>query len=251
MDRQQNREIVVPSPSGEDAVVPIGPRTSGRRLSRAIARLAIPGIAICLVLPSGLMQMLGFGEQASCCCLVDLEPGPSGEPSGARPQPFPLADLSPDGHELKSAFNADRDVVKVLLIVSPTCPMCRSGAQLVEDKALDQIGGDKLRIYVVWTKKLLMDSRAAAAQAASLVPDRRARHFWDATGYLGKQYGKTLDLPGGRRFAWDVYFIFDRKTAWTDSPPAPAFWMHQLGGHKPELRLDGARFREAIVQRLQ
>jgi hypothetical protein len=167
-----------------------------------------------------------------------------------RREPAALTDLSNDGRELKAAFNAERGVTKVLLIVSPTCPMCRSGAQLVEEKALTQIGSDKLKVYVVWTKKLYMDNRGAAVKATSLVPDRRARHFWDPTGYLGKQYGKTLELPGGRRFAWDVYLIFDSKTSWTDGPPMPGFWMHQLGGLKPEIRLDGTRFREAIVQRL-
>ena len=128
--------------------------------------------------------------------------------------------------------------------------MCRSGAQLVEDQVLARIGGDKLKVFVVWTKKLYLDNRNAAVKAMPLVPDRRARHFWDPTGYLGKQYGKTLDLPGGRRFAWDVYLIFDSKASWTDAPPAPIFWMHQLGGQKPESRLDGGRFREAIVKLL-
>jgi hypothetical protein len=164
--------------------------------------------------------------------------------------PDSLTELSRDGRELKSAFNADRSAVKVLLIVSPTCPMCRHGAQLIEDQVLAQVGGDKLTAYVVWTKKLYGDNREAAHKAVSLVPDRRARHFWDPSGYLGREYGKSLELPGGRRFAWDVYMIFDSKAAWTDAPPAPAFWMHQLGGHKPELRLDGPRFREQILRRL-
>ena len=171
--------------------------------------------------------------------------------ASTRHESAPLTDLSKDGHELKAAFNADRGAAKILFIVSPTCPMCRSGAQLIEDRVLAQLGGDKPKVYVVWTKKLFGDNRDAAANAESLVPDGRARHFWDPTGYLGKQYGKTLELPGGRRFAWDVYMIFDPKVAWTEAPPLPTFWMHQLGGQKPELRLDAARFREAVVQRLK
>jgi hypothetical protein len=186
----------------------------------------------------------------SCVAQVATPSARAREDASPRQKPAALTDLSRDGRELKAAFNADQGAAKILLIVSPTCPMCRSGAQVIEDSVLAQLGGDRPKVYVVWTKKLFGDNRDAASNAASLVPDRRARHFWDPTGYLGKQYGKTLELPGGRRFAWDVYLIFDPKVSWTDAPPVPAFWMHQLGGQKPELRLDGARFREAVVQRL-
>jgi hypothetical protein len=185
-----------------------------------------------------------------CCWSTSAEAGSHGGQSLGAQSTVTLTDLSTDGRELKAAFNADRGATKVLLIVSPTCPMCRSGAQLVEDQALARIASDKLEVYVVWTKKLRLDNREAAVKATSLVTDRRAHHFWDPSGYLGKQYGKTLDLPGGRRFAWDVYLIFDAKASWAETPPAPSYWMHQLGGLKPEIRLDGPRFREAIVQRL-
>jgi len=241
----------------------------GRR--RAILWLATAAIAGFL-LGNGFTAILSLADRTACCRLMESAPGSEVDPpldgrsdrtaqvagpnagqpekSVTREDPSALTAVSSDGRELKAAFNADRGTVKVLLIVSPTCPMCRSGAQLVEEQALARIGGDKLKVYVVWTKKLYADNRDAAAKAVSLVPDRRARHFWDPSGYLGKQYGKTLDLPGGRRFAWDVYLIFEPKASWTDVPPAPSFWMHQLGGQKPESRLDGGRFREAIVKLL-
>jgi hypothetical protein len=82
------------------------------------------------------------------------------------------------------------------------------------------------------------------------VPDQRARHFWDGKNQIPKLYGKTLDLPGGRTFAWDIYFVFNPGIVWADTPPAPDFWMHQLGGSRPENRLDGEKFRAAIVERL-
>jgi hypothetical protein len=262
MNPPTNDEVSVECASRNKTVQSVGRDSEGRRAARrAIVWLASAAIA-------GFLLPRGF----ACCRQMESAEGsdvdpPSGarsegseqsagpntvQPGGSatRGEPVALTDLSRDGRELKAAFNADRDAVKVLLIVSPTCPMCRSGAQLVQDQALARIGGHKPKVYVVWTKKLYADNRDAATKAVSLVPDRRARHFWDPSGYLGKQYGKTLDLPGGRRFAWDVYLIFDPKASWTDAPPAPSFWMHQLGGQKPESRLDGARFRDAIVQRL-
>ena len=58
------------------------------------------------------------------------------------------------------------------------------------------------------------------------------------TSFLGrrwvarKEYGKIISLPQNKKFAWDVYFIFGRQAKWTNSPPKPDFWMHQLGGPK-------------------
>jgi len=161
-----------------------------------------------------------------------------------------LTVLSNDAHELKEAFNADKGTVRVILIVSPRCPMCRAGAIEVQQKALAQIDSDKLKVDVVWIPRFPFDSRAAAQQAMELVPDKRAWHFWDASGHLGKEYGRIIKLPGKRDFAWDVYFVFDPKAEWADTPPTPDFWMHQLGGTEPENRLDGDKFRDAIVRRL-
>jgi hypothetical protein len=158
--------------------------------------------------------------------------------------------LSENFQELKDAFNSDKNSVKVLLIVSPRCPMCRMGASVVQKQALDPIQIDKVKVFVVWIKRFFGDSRDAAQEATALVPDRRARHFWDGSGQLSKRYAKIVELPGKRDFAWDVYFVFGPKAEWTDNPPAPDFWMHQLGGRDTGNLLDGGKFREAIVKQL-
>ena len=162
-----------------------------------------------------------------------------------------LTVLSSDLHELKEAFNADQGSTRVLLIVSPRCPACRRGAEIVEKQALSQIKSDHLKVYVVWIRRFpLGDSRDAAQEATRLVPDGRSLHFWDGPGRLGQAYGKVVDLPHKKKFAWDVYFVFDAKAKWGDAPPKPDFWMHQLGGPDTGNMLDGGKFREAILQRL-
>jgi hypothetical protein len=83
-----------------------------------------------------------------------------------------------------------------------------------------------------------------------LVSDKRALHFWDGSGWLGKHYGKALDLPGNRPFAWDVYFVFDSQARWAEEPPVPREWMHQLGG-LDQRRLDGDKLREAVRNLMQ
>ena len=78
-----------------------------------------------------------------------------------------------------------------------------------------------------------------------MVCDKRALHFWDGTGWLGKHYGKVLKLPGNRKFAWDVYFVFDSRVKWEEEPPVPSEWMHQLGG-SDERKLDGDKLGKIV-----
>jgi hypothetical protein len=48
--------------------------------------------------------------------------------------------------------------------------------------------------------------------------------------------------------AWDVYFVFGPEARWDDQPPAPTYWMHQLGRAAPEdLRLDGDQLARVVV----
>ena len=157
---------------------------------------------------------------------------PAEETKGAAAEkPAALTVLSDDARELKQAFNADEGVVRVLLIVSPRCPMCRSGAAMVE-RALSRIQTGQLKVYVVWIHRLYRDDREAAQEAAALVADKRARHFWDGGGSLGKEYGKIISLPQNKKFAWDVYFIFGRQAKWTNAPPNPTSGCISSAGRK-------------------
>ena len=118
------------------------------------------------------------------------------------------------------------------------------------ERALSRIQTGQLKVYVVWIHRLYRDDREAAQEATALVADKRARHFWDGGGSLGKEYGKIVSLPQNKKFAWDVYFIFGRQAKWTNAPPKPDFWMHQLGGPETGNMLDGEKFRQEIVRRL-
>ena len=86
-----------------------------------------------------------------------------------------------------------------------------------------------------------------AAEAASLMPDRRARHFWDGDRFAGRRF-QTLehgeDSIRGSAEAWDVWLLFDSSARWPagGEPPRPTWWEHQLQGLPPERRLDAVRF---------
>ncbi len=104
-------------------------------------------------------------------------------------------------------------------------------------------------MFVVWTPRYPGDNRAKAEAATKLVSDSRTSHFWDGKRYLGKEFGQILTLPGKRKFAWDVYLVFDARAKWKKTPPEPAEWMHQLGGD--ERRLDGEKLREVVAALLK
>ena len=121
----------------------------------------------------------------------------------------------------------------------------------MDAQALSKIKSEHLKVYVVWIRRFpLRDTRDAAQEATHLVPDERSRHFWDGAGRLGQAYAKVVELPHQKKFAWDVYFVFDAKAKWGDAPPKPDFWMHQLGGPETGNMLDGEKFRQEIVHRL-
>jgi hypothetical protein len=120
----------------------------------------------------------------------------------------------------------------------------------VQETVLDKVESGKLRVFVVWTPRYLADNRAKAVTATKLVADKRATHFWDGTGWLGKYYGKALELPKKRTFAWDVYFVFDTDATWGDEPPKPSDWMHQLGGADGR-QLDADKLRDIVRKRLK
>ena len=131
--------------------------------------------------------------------------------------------------------------------------MCQNGAREVQQKVLETIESDNLRVFVVWTPRYKGDSRAKAVTATKIITDKRARQFWDAGGYIGARYAQTLKLPRNARFAWDVYFVFDSQAQLKDKPPLPDKWMHQLSRSQEwkESRLDGDTFRKYVADLLE
>jgi len=113
---------------------------------------------------------------------------------------------------------------------------------------LSKIPDPHLRAYVVWFPVLRSGGwEAAAKDQGERVPDSRARRYYDADAGVGKLYGSLLHLPRGLP-AWDVYMVFGSQARWEAQPPAPVYWMHQLGLAAPsELRLDGNRLARVVT----
>ena len=143
----------------------------------------------------------------------------------------------------------------MILLLAPSCPICREGAAKVQKEILDKIDDPKLRIFVVWLPVFQAGSRDWAADSADLIPDKRATHLWDPDKKLGLRYGKILNLSArdGKKspLAWDTYLLFGGDSKWKGSPPKPAEWMwrHPLG--RKDGRFDAAKLLELVKDKLR
>lgn len=119
--------------------------------------------------------------------------------------------------------------------------MCLRGASEIQNRALEQVKSQDVRVYAVYLPILRGDREESVPDAMKRLPDTRVSFYWDGDGRLAQDYSRVLQLPAGQP-AWDVYPAFNRDAEWKGEPPAPDYWMHQLGGQPPERRLDGDRF---------
>lgn len=115
------------------------------------------------------------------------------------------------------------------------------GARAVLKSVVEEFPTADISISIVWIQMPgFSDNPQSAIKIAQTIKDPRVRHFYDpqATHLAGKAFAKNL-LTEGRGPAWDIYFFYDKGLEWTDLPPSPSEWMHQLGGGR---RADAARF---------
>ena len=103
---------------------------------------------------------------------------------------------------------------------------------------MEKDGSTDVAVYVVWSSQVGRERNVG--EAAEVIPDRRALHYWDGEQVVGKAFQPILGTPDA---AWDVWMLFDTDVRWKgDSPPRPAWWEHQLRGMPDELLLDSERF---------
>ena len=134
-----------------------------------------------------------------------------------------------DSETLPAAFDAAASSVKLLLLVSPTCPICLDGVAVVRE-SLAELDSVDISTYVVWLPVLKGDTPEAAQDSARLLGNTmQVTHYWDVDRVVSNRYCELLRLEErGRTVAWDLYLMFDRGARWTAEPPLPIFWLQQL-----------------------
>jgi hypothetical protein len=141
---------------------------------------------------------------------------------------------SVDTDAVRREFNSSTDKVRIVALLSPTCPGCRSGHGVV-GQVLKKFSSSRLQAILVWEPMLDGDSPKTATQQAGTIRDARITQGWNEDKDVGKLFGETLDLHD---IAWDVYLLYKPGIKWeAQQPQRPTFWMHQLEGADPNLLL--------------
>ena len=182
---------------------------------------------------------LGENEAAGTpqCCTADApEVSPGMVSWQDQDGPISLHDtLEP----LIDHFNKAQGKPRFVALLSSTCPACVFGAEAVRDSVLNAYPDADIQISIVWIDMLPSDNEKAAIKASTVFDDPRVKQFYDPDRKSGYAIAKDL-LYEDAGPAWDIYLYYDKDAQWTDQPPKPVDWVHQLGGGR---RADAARFR--------
>lgn len=161
----------------------------------------------------------------------------------------PVRTLSPDGHELREQFNRDADRVRLLVMLSPTCPHCLSLARLTERYLMEQVADPRLRLYVVWGPMQKDETEEAAREAALHLEDSRVIHYWTPSDRLIQSFSQPMNLKSP---AYYIFFFFPKNATWTGELPPIGEYMHRFwyGRLPAELELDGRKMEQKVREML-
>lgn len=114
---------------------------------------------------------------------------------------------------------------------------------------LDRTDDPKLRIHVIWGPMLGGETEADAREAAVLMPDPRATHWWTGAHTVAEALRASAGLK--EELAWDTFLVFAPGARWEDAPPSPAYVMHVGKRLPPERRLNGEKLAEEVNRLLK
>lgn len=194
----------------------------------------VPVVALGLLLPAC------ASRQSACCTPV--------EPPAGVPQQVAVIDSL---DQIKSAFNANSDKPRALLLVSPTCSECVYGAEVVRKSIMDRFAASGVYAIVVWEPMLKPDNEAAARHSSGIFAGVPASQFYDPDRRAGwaferEQFSRKWDevesaLPPDHWLRdvtdkkpkpspeWDVYMLFKPGARWESQAPKPDAFIRHIG----------------------
>jgi hypothetical protein len=133
----------------------------------------------------------------------------------------PLAAQEPVLDQLKAQFNEDQGVLRLVVLVSPTCPECVGGADWIADYILIRYPDLPLNVYAVWYEMYPGDSPDDFPAAQGLMPDRRVTHWWDPTKDVGRWFTHVVPTNLKGEIQWDAFYLYSEDATWGEEDPAP------------------------------
>jgi hypothetical protein len=130
----------------------------------------------------------------------------------------PVRAEAPVLDQLKARFNEDRGVLRLVVLVSPTCPACTSGAGWIHDYILKRYPDLNLKVYTVWYEMYPGDSPDDYPEAQLLMRDKRVTHYWDQSKEVGRFYFTAVPTDYKGPIQWDAFYLYDKDSVWEDKP---------------------------------
>lgn len=118
--------------------------------------------------------------------------------------------------EFQKEFNQDKGKKRLLVLLSPTCPMCVNGAKWIEEEVLAKYPDEEIEVYAVWFKMIPTDRKSRWKE--ELLNDERTTHYWDEGRKLGRWISENVE--GCHHLGavdWDAYYLFDEDAEWNDT----------------------------------
>jgi hypothetical protein len=126
--------------------------------------------------------------------------------------------------QLKGQFNRDKGALRLVVLVSPTCPECTSGAGWIQEYILKRNPTLDLKVYAVWYEMYPGDSPAHFPAARTLLPDKRVTHFWDQPKDVGRWFYGMVPTDTKGDVEWDAFYLYGEDAVWIDTPTELLTW---------------------------
>jgi hypothetical protein len=138
----------------------------------------------------------------------------------------PIAMVDGVGQPFVDDFNDDRDKLRVVAVVSPTCVDCLNAVRSIRRAIQAGPTDAPIAASILWVDVTPFDSADEVERVTRLVDIEGVRQYHDPTGWTGRRVAASLGFP--EQLAWDVFLLYRPGLAWNEKPPAPTEWVHQL-----------------------
>jgi hypothetical protein len=140
-----------------------------------------------------------------------------------------LADVSGQSlTQLKQEFNESSGSERVLLLLSPTCPVCIAGTSRL-NAVLKSHPESNVRVLAIWEPILPTDWNRPTSAVLDRLSDRRVVQWWDKQHLIARLLKESDggEAPGCCKWngtLWDVIAVYPPGVRWGETLPAPKFF---------------------------
>jgi len=147
--------------------------------------------------------------------------------AGSTPAGQPALAHMDDVARLKAQFNDSASRMRVVILLSASCPYCLKGASAVQ-RILESHPQHSIVVHVVWQPILPTDWGLPGSGALSRLSDSRVQQFWDPEHAVARALEQSVrgrePQPGccfTRGIWWDMMAVYPPGAVWTDTLPPP------------------------------